>query len=56
MIRTFLSKDNCLTYQAGAGVTISSVPASELQEVKNKLNALTAAVEAAEEIDVTPET
>ena len=50
MIRTFLSKDNCLTYQAGAGVTISSVPASELQEVKNKLNALTAAVEAAEKI------
>ena len=50
MIRTFLSKDNCLTYQAGAGVTISSVPDSELQEVKNKLNALTAAVEAAEKI------
>lgn len=50
MIRTFLSKYNCLTYQAGAGVTISSVPASELQEVKNKLNALTAAVEAAEKI------
>jgi anthranilate synthase component 1 len=50
MIRTFLSKNNCLTYQAGAGVTISSVPESELQEVKNKLNALTAAVEAAEKI------
>ena len=50
MIRTFLSKDNCLTYQAGAGVTISSVPGNELQEVTNKLNALTAAVQAAEKI------
>ena len=50
MIRTFLSKDNYLTYQAGAGVTISSVPGNELQEVTNKLNALTAAVQAAEEI------
>lgn len=50
MIRTFLSKDNYLTYQAGAGVTISSIPGNELQEVTNKLNALTAAVQAAEQI------
>ena len=45
MIRTFLSKDNTLFYQAGAGITISSNPESELQEVNNKLNALKQAVE-----------
>lgn len=50
MIRTFLSKDNYLTYQAGAGVTISSVPGNELMEVTNKLNALTAAIQSAEKI------
>ena len=50
MIRTFLSKDNCLNYQAGAGITISSNPGSELQEVKNKLNALTAAIDSAQNI------
>ena len=50
MIRTFLSKNNCLNYRAGAGVTISSNPNSELKEVVNKLNALTAAVQSAQEI------
>jgi anthranilate synthase component 1 len=45
MIRTFLSKENTLFYQAGAGITISSNPESELQEVNNKLNALKQAVE-----------
>lgn len=50
MIRTFLSRDNCLSYQAGAGITISSIPDSELQEVNNKLNALTAAIQSAENI------
>jgi len=44
MIRSFLSKDNTLYYQAGAGVVISSNPESELQEVNNKLNALKKAV------------
>ena len=47
MIRTFLSKENTLYYQAGAGITISSNPESELQEVNNKLNALKLAVETA---------
>lgn len=47
MIRTFLSKDNTLTYQAGAGVVAASVPESELQEVNNKLNALKKAIELA---------
>ena len=50
MIRTFLSKDNTLTYQAGAGIVAVSNPESELQEVNNKLNALKKAVELAENI------
>lgn len=40
MIRSFLSKNNTLYYQAGAGIVAHSVAASELQEVNNKLNAL----------------
>ena len=50
MIRTFLSKNNTLYYQAGAGVVAASNPESELQEVNNKLNALKKAIEAAGEI------
>lgn len=50
MIRTFLSKDNTLTYQAGAGVVAASNPESELQEVNNKLGALKKAIELAKEI------
>jgi len=50
MIRTFLSKNNTLFYQAGAGVVAASNPESELQEVNNKLNALKKAIEAAREI------
>ena len=44
MIRTFLSKNNHLNYQAGAGIVAACNPDSELQEVNNKLNALTAAI------------
>lgn len=40
MIRTFLSKQNQLICQAGAGVVAASNPSNELQEVNNKLNAL----------------
>jgi anthranilate synthase component 1 len=47
MIRTFLSKNNTLTYQAGAGVVAASNPESELQEVNNKLGALKKALELA---------
>jgi anthranilate synthase component 1 len=47
MIRTFLSKSNTLTYQAGAGVVAASNPESELQEVNNKLGALKKAIEMA---------
>ena len=44
MIRTFLSRNNTLVYQAGAGVVAASKPESELQEVNNKLNALKQAI------------
>ncbi len=50
MIRTFLSRQNTLIYQAGAGVVAASNPESELQEVNNKLNALKKAIEMAEMI------
>ena len=48
MIRTFLSMNNTLFYQAGAGIVAASKPASELQEVNNKLGALKKAIEFAE--------
>lgn len=51
MIRTFLSKNNHLVYQAGAGVVAASNPESELQEVNNKLNALKMAIETAASIN-----
>jgi len=50
MIRTFLSKENNLIYRAGAGIVAASNPGSELQEVTNKLNALTSAIKSAEKI------
>ncbi|UAY50793.1 anthranilate synthase component I family protein [Ferruginibacter albus] len=50
MIRTFLSKNNTLICQAGAGVVAASKPESELQEVNNKLNALKKAIELAQTI------
>ena len=50
MIRTFLSRDNTLIYQAGAGIVAVSQPESELQEVNNKLNALKKAIELAENL------
>lgn len=50
MIRTFLSHENRLVYQAGAGVVSKSDAKSELQEVNNKLTALRKAVLMAESI------
>lgn len=47
MIRTFMSKDNTLHYQAGAGIVVKSVVESELQEVHNKLAALRMSIEQA---------
>lgn len=50
MIRTFLSKNHQLHWQAGAGIVSKSSPENELQEVYNKLGALTKAIELAETI------
>ena len=50
MIRTFLSKNHELHYQAGAGIVAASNPESELQETYNKLGALTKALQIAEDI------
>jgi anthranilate synthase component 1 len=50
MIRTFLSKENTLHYQAGAGIVAASKPENELQEVNNKLGALKKAIELAEKL------
>ncbi|MDA0177214.1 anthranilate synthase component I family protein [Mesoflavibacter profundi] len=51
MIRTFLSKNHQLHWQAGAGLVSKSDPENELQEVFNKLGALTKAIDLAEEIN-----
>ena len=50
IIRSFLSKNNQLHYQAGAGIVADSVPESELQEVYNKLGALDKALTLAENV------
>ncbi len=50
MIRSLLSKNNTLFYQAGAGVVVASKPENELQEVNNKLGALKKAIQLAERI------
>lgn len=50
IIRSFLSQNNQLTYQAGAGLVISSKEQSEMEEVKNKLMALNKAIELAQTI------
>ncbi|OQP62314.1 anthranilate synthase [Niastella vici] len=50
MIRTFMSRQNKLIYQAGAGIVAASKPESELQEVNNKLGALKKAIVFAQEI------
>ncbi len=50
MIRSFLSKNSTLHYQAGAGIVAGSIPESELKEVDNKIAALRKAIEMAEEL------
>ncbi|MFN4764451.1 anthranilate synthase component I family protein [Gillisia sp. Q332] len=50
IIRSFVSKNHYLHYQAGAGIVSESNEDNELQEVYNKLGALTKALELAEEI------
>ncbi|MDR2562755.1 MAG: anthranilate synthase component I family protein [Prevotellaceae bacterium] len=49
-IRSFVSKNNVLYYQAGAGIVSKSDEHAELQEVKNKLGALKHAIDVAEDI------
>lgn len=44
-IRTFLSKNNTLYYQAGGGIVAKSTPETEVMEVKNKLGALKKAID-----------
>ena len=51
MIRSFLSKNNILHYQAGAGIVADSIPENEKNEVNNKIAALRNAIEMAETIN-----
>jgi anthranilate synthase component 1 len=51
MIRSFLSKNNVLHYQAGAGIVADSIAENELQEVNNKIAALRKAIDLAETIN-----
>lgn len=51
MIRTILSKDNTLYYQAGAGIVISSSEEAELQEINHKVSAIQKAIEQAEKFN-----
>ena len=49
-IRSFISRNNELTYQAGCGIVTKSDPESELNEVNNKLAALRKAIDLAQKI------
>ena len=51
MIRSFLSRDHVLYYQAGAGIVSESTEEGELQEVNNKLAALKSAIEMARKMN-----
>jgi anthranilate synthase component I len=48
LIRSFLSKNNTLIYRAGSGIVEKSVNENELAEVSNKIGALRAAIEQAQ--------
>ena len=50
MIRTFLSCNQELHWQAGAGIVTKSSPNKELEEVYNKLGVLKKAIKIAENI------
>ena len=50
VIRSFLSFQNTLHYQAGAGIVVASEEEKELQEVNNKLGALKKALLEAEKL------
>ena len=50
IIRSVLSKNNTLVYQAGAGIVADSTPQGELQEVSNKVAAIRKAIQKANEL------
>lgn len=50
IIRSVLSKNNTLVYQAGAGIVSDSTPEGELQEVNNKITAIRKAIKKANEL------
>ncbi len=50
-IRSILSQNGKLHYQAGAGIVVDSIPEKELQEVDNKLGALRKAIKIAEKFN-----
>ena len=50
MIRTILSKNQTLYYQAGGGIVVKSKPQDELQEANNKRAALKLAIQNANDI------
>ncbi|WP_341901609.1 anthranilate synthase component I family protein [Fluviicola taffensis] len=47
IIRSVLSCNNKLRYQAGAGIVLDSIPENELEEVTNKLGAIRSAIRCA---------
>lgn len=49
-IRTFLSRNNRLYFQAGGGIVANSDPENELREVNNKLGALRRAISLADDL------
>ena len=49
-IRTFVSRNNTLWFQAGGGIVAKSNVENELQEVNNKLGALKKAIAMAEKM------
>ena len=49
-IRTFVSRNNELWFQAGGGIVAQSNEENELQEVNNKLGALKKAIQLAEQL------
>ena len=50
VIRSFISKNHTLYFQAGAGIVSKSIAENELQEVNHKLGALRRAIEQAKNI------
>jgi len=54
MIRSFLSIQNELRFQAGAGIVIDSIPENELNEINHKTNALKKAMKEANKLNNIP--